>query len=368
MAKTGFVWQERFAWHSPGVAAAFLPPGGYIQPGEHVDNAEARRRIVNLLGVSGLKRQLHAIDDVPAATRDELLLFHEPAYLDRLEALSQAGGGDAGDLTPFGPGGFDIAALSTGGCIAAGRAVIEGQVANAYVLNRPPGHHAEADKGRGFCMINNGVVAVKRLRQLFGLGRIALVDWDVHHGNGAQKAFYEDPKTLTLSVHQIQFYPPDSGSVEENGAGAGLGMNLNVPLPPGAGHGAYLHAFDRVVLPALQRFKPELIVVACGYAGNALEALGRTMAYSETYRAMTKRLKESAQALCGGRLLFITEGGFMPAYTPFCALAVLEELSGIRTPVEDPYRHLIEHMGMQDLQPHQAEMIGRAERLLPLIR
>jgi acetoin utilization deacetylase AcuC-like enzyme len=368
MGRTGLVWDERYAWHNPGVAAAFLPAGGFIQPGEHVDDPQARRRIVGLLEVSGLRQQLDNIADGQAASRDELLLFHTPAYVDRIQTQSAEGGGNAGDLTPFGAGGYDIAALSVGGGIAAGRAILQGRVRNAWVLNRPPGHHAEADKGRGFCIFNNGVIAVRRLRQLFGLGKVALVDWDVHHGNGAQQAFFDDPSTLTVSVHQYKFYPSDSGFIDENGTGPGLGYNINVPLPPGSGHGAYLHAFNTVVLPALERYRPELIVVCCGFAGNALESLGRTMASSATYRWMTQRLVALADSVCQGRLLLLQEGGFMPAYTPFCGLAVAEALSGIETGVADPYLHLIENMGMQDLQPHQAQMIDEAAALLTRMR
>lgn len=339
-----------------------------MQPGEHIDNAEARRRIVGLLEVAGVRQRLENIMEVRPASRDELLLFHSPTYVDGIKALSDAGGGNAGDLTPFGPGGFEIAALSAGGGIAAGRAVLEGRVRNAYVLNRPPGHHAEAERGRGFCIFNNGVIATRGLRQLFGLGRVALVDWDVHHGNGAQQAFYDDPDTLTISLHQFKFYPADSGFVEENRTGRGLGYNLNVPLPPGSGHGAYLHAFNAVVLPALERFQPELIVVCCGFAGSALEALGRTMASSATYRWMTEQVVAAADRVCQGRLLLLQEGGFMSAYTPFCGLAVVEALSGIDSGVADPYLHLIENMGMQELQPHQARMIDEAAALLTRLR
>jgi acetoin utilization deacetylase AcuC-like enzyme len=367
MGTSGYVWQERFAWHNPGPAAAFLPAGGFVQPGEHVDSPEVKRRMHGLVEASGLKQRLTAIDDVAAATREELLLFHTPDYIDRIAAASAAGGGDAGDLTPFGAGGFEIAALSAGACIAAGRAILGGRVENAYVLNRPPGHHAEADRGRGFCIFNNGVLAVRRLRQLYGLGRIALFDWDVHHGNGAQQAFWNERDTLTISLHQTQFYPADSGSVEENGAGAGLGSNINVPLPPGSGHGAYVHAMESVVIPALERFRPDLIVVCCGFAGSALETLGRTMASSHTYREMTRAVKAAARSLCGGRLLLLQEGGFSAAYAPFCLMAVLEELSGIKTSVEDPCLHLIENMGMQSLQAHQAQMIGQAAALVERI-
>lgn len=364
-SRTGYVWHELYAWHNTGSGGAFLPAAGYVEPGQpHAENADTKRRINNLLDVSGLKRSLVCLSDFDAATREDVLLFHTADYVDRIVEMSANGGGDAGELTPFGPGGYDIALKSVGGCIAAGRAIMEGRIDNAYVLNRPPGHHAEADLGRGFCIFGNGVITAKRLRRDFGLGRIAFLDWDVHHGNGTQKAFYDDPETLVISMHQCQFYPPDSGFVEEVGEGAGKGYTINIPLPPGSGHGAYLHTVREVVVPALQRFRPELIIVLSGFDGGALDPLGRNMAYSETYREMTRLMKNAAAELCAGRLLLMHEGGYSAAYTPFCGLAVVEELSGLSSGIEDPYLPILQGLGMQDLQPHQADVIARSAALL----
>lgn len=364
MAKTGYLFDESYLWHNTGTGAAFLPSGGFIQPDQpHAENSETKRRIENLLNVSGIKKSLHVLDDVIAATRNELLSFHTADYVERIKAMSDSTGGDAGELTPFAAGGYEIACLSAGGGLTAGRAILRGEIDNAYVLNRPPGHHAESDLGRGFCIFGNGVIAAKTLREEFALKKIAIVDWDVHHGNGTQKGFYDDPSTLVISMHQYQFYPADTGFVEETGTGAGEGYNINVALPPGSGHGAYLHATDTVVTPALEKFKPDLVIVLSGFDGSGIDPLGRNMAYSETYRYMTKKIREQATKHCGGKLLMLHEGGYSAAYTPFCGLAVVEELSDIRTAVEDPFIGIISGMGMQDLQPHQEPHIAAAAAL-----
>src|SRR5262249_36652641 len=176
----------------------------------------------------------------------ELLRFHARRYVGSIRAMSEASGGDAGEGAPFGPGSFEVALLAAGGTITAVDAVLDGRVRNAYALVRPPGHHAEADLGRGFCIFGNRGVAIRPRRAARGRGRVAVVDWDVHHGNGAQKAFYRDPGVLTISIHQDRWYPQDSGSIDERGEGPGAGFNINIPLPPGSGHGAYLAAVSRV--------------------------------------------------------------------------------------------------------------------------
>lgn len=362
--RTGYVWNELFAWHNTGMGAAFLPTGGVVEPGQlHAENADTKRRIENLLEVSGLKQHLVEFRTFPNATRDDILTFHTQSYVDRIVELSAASGGDAGELTPFGPGSYEIALKSVGGCLAAGRAILRGEIDNAYVLNRPPGHHAEADIGRGFCLFGNGVITANVLRREFGLKRIAFFDWDIHHGNGTQKAFWTDPQTLVMSAHQIQFYPPDTGFVEENGEGPGAGANINIPLPPGSGHGAYIHALETVVIPALDRFKPELIIVLSGFDGGAIDPLGRNMAHTATYRQMTSMLMKAANKHCSDRLLMLHEGGYSAAYTPFCGLAVLETLSERASGIEDPFLPILAGMGMQDLQPHQAEMISQSAAL-----
>ncbi|MFN8459741.1 MAG: class II histone deacetylase [Anaerolineae bacterium] len=360
---TGFVWHERYMWHDTGTSAGVLPAGGYIQPFQHFENPDTKRRLRGLLEVSGLLD--HLVEIKPRwATEAEIGHFHTPDYIERIKAMSAAAGGDAGELTPFGSGSYEIALLSTGGCLAALEAILEGKVNNAYALVRPPGHHAEASRGRGFCIFGNVAITVMQAQAVHGLKRVATVDWDVHHGNGTQKAFYKDPTVLTISIHQDQCYPPGSGLLTENGAGAGEGANLNINLPPGAGHAAYVSAFERVVVPALRRFRPEIIIVPSGFDANAMDPLARMLCDSETYRLLTRQLMTAAAEVCGGRLLMCHEGGYSAVYVPYCGLAVLEELSGIRSPVDDPFLPVFAGQGGYDLLPHHIAAIDKAAALI----
>jgi acetoin utilization deacetylase AcuC-like enzyme len=311
---------------------------------------------------------MERVDPRPA-TEDELCRFHTREYVARIRAESAAWGGDGGDgATPFGRGSYEVAALSAGGVIAAVDAVLDGTVDNAYVLNRPPGHHALADMGMGFCLFGNAAVAAMHARQARGLERVAIVDWDVHHGNGTQAAFYGDPTVLTISLHQDSNFPPGSGTLEENGEGAGAGYNLNLPLPPGSGTGCYEAAFERVVVPALERFRPDLIIVASGFDASAMDPLGRMMLTPGSYGRLTRMLMDAADRLCGGRLVIEHEGGYSEELVPFCALAIVEALSGIRTECQDTILQLYpEGMAFQELQPHQEEAIARAAALVERI-
>ena len=363
---TGLVFDEHYLWHDTGNGWILPTDGTTLQPFEHPENPETKRRLLNLLRASGLLE--HLVPVAPrSATVDEVLRVHDRGYHDRIAAESAVGAGDAGGFTPFGKGSYEIALLSAGGCIAAADAVLDGTVDNVYALVRPPGHHAIPESGMGFCLFNNAAVAVKHMQEVRGVGRIAMVDWDVHHGNGQQTMFYDDPSVLTISLHQDNFFPPDSGHVSENGTAAGAGYNVNVPLPPGSGHGAYLAAYERVVMAALRRFKPEFIVAPSGFDGSFFDPLGRMMAHSETFRSMTAMLKAAAAELCDGRLIFTHEGGYSAAYVPFVGLAVLEELTGERTAIEDPYLAMMQDAGGQELQPHQDALITKVEALLPNI-
>ena len=189
-----------------------------------------------------------------------------------------------------------------------------------------------------------------------------MVDWDVHHGNGTQDAFYSDPSVLTISIHQDGYYPMDSGGLEERGDGPGRGCNLNVPLPPGSGHGAYVETMKQVVVPALRRFRPEVIVVASGLDANAYDPLARMMCHTETFREMATLLLAAAEELCDGRLVACHEGGYAPYYVPWCALAVVETFAGIRTSCKDPSLDYLVGRPGQELQPHQAEVIRERRR------
>jgi acetoin utilization deacetylase AcuC-like enzyme len=215
-------------WHDTGRATAASPGRKWMQAWEHYENPETKRRFRNLVEVAGLFDDLVALKP-RMATVDEILRFHTPDYVESIRAMSDASGGNAGELTPFGPGSFEIALLAAGGTITAVDAVLEGRGRNAYALVRPPGHHAEADRGRGFCIFGNVVVAIEHARAKRGVARVATVDWDVHHGNGTQKAYYRDPQVLTISIHQDRLYPRDSGGLDERGEGSAPASTSTFP-------------------------------------------------------------------------------------------------------------------------------------------
>lgn len=363
MRRTAFVFHERYLWHDPGPHASVIRAGGFVEPGPHADSPERVRRIRSLVEVSGLGEHLVHLRPSPAE-RDELLRLHTPAYLDRVQKLSDAGHGEAGVSAPVGPSSYEIAVLAAGGCLAAVDAVVAGEVDNAYALVRPPGHHALPELGMGGCFLGNTALAAAHAQAAHRLERVAVVDWDAHHGNGTQHAFWDDPSVLTISLHQADCFPPASGAVDELGGGGAVGSNVNVPLPPGSGTGAYAAAFERVVLPVLDRFRPDLVLVASGYDSSAWDSHARLMLHSEAYRRLTRDLLEVADRHAAGRLVVCHEGGYAPAYAPYCGLAVLEELAGTRTQVEDPFLPIFEGYGYQDLQPHQESVIARLEELL----
>jgi acetoin utilization deacetylase AcuC-like enzyme len=341
---TGFYFDERCLWHHQGPHALVIPVGGWVQPvtsGGHAESPETKRRLKSLMDVSGLTAQLDVRSASPA-TRTEMERVHTPAYLDRIKGLSDTTGGDAGHEAPFAPGSFEIAALSAGLARQAVLDVLAGRHRNAYALSRPPGHHCRPDEGMGFCLLANIPIALEAARAVHGPLRVAVIDWDVHHGNGTEAVYYDRADTLTISLHQNGCYPPDSGHAEARGEGAGAGFNLNIPLIPGMGHQTYLDAFELLVEPAVRAYVPDLIVVASGYDANAFDPLARMQAHPGTFREMMRRAQALATELCGGRLVCVHEGGYSEAIVPFCGLAVIEEMSGHRTPVEDPTQPMID--------------------------
>ncbi|MGL6249697.1 MAG: class II histone deacetylase [Billgrantia desiderata] len=354
--RTGFFWHERCFWHDPGAIGVFSAPGEFLQPQPASESPESKRRLKNLLEVSGLIDELD-VRKAPPASREDLARFHTGRYLDELEEGDRTHGGDAGECAPYTPGSLAAARQSAGLAIAAVEAVAGGELPNAYALCRPPGHHAEADRGRGFCLLGNIPVAVMRARALGLVRRVAILDWDVHHGNGQQAAFYDDPDVLTVSIHQAGNYPLDTGDFDELGEGAGLGANLNLPMSPGSGIGAYRYAMQELVLPAIGGFAPDLIVVACGYDACGKDPLGKMMLNSSAFAAMTQQLKALAERIGGGKLVMIHEGGYSEGYVPLCGHAVLQALSGSRIAVPDPQDDEIAAWAYQSLQPHQRELI-----------
>jgi acetoin utilization deacetylase AcuC-like enzyme len=356
---TGLVWDERYAWHQQGL----MPLGPDAEPFPGPDTPETKRRIYSLVQTSGLGAHLAPLTP-RFATEAELERLHTFEHVERVKRVSADGGGSVGESVSIGEGGYEIAALAAGGCMVAVDAVLEGRVDNAYALVRPAGHHAEAGRGRGFCVFGNTALAALHAQRRHGVPRLAIIDWDVHHGNGTEDAFYADPDVLTISIHQDRNYPIDRGQVEATGEGAGQGANVNVPLPPGSGHGAYVGVIEQVVIPALERFRPALIMIASGVDAAARDPLGRMLCSGETYRRMTELVMSAADTLCDGRLVACHEGGYAPTHAPFCTLAILETLAGHRTGVIDPMAERLAQTPGHALLPHQQIHIDHSRRCL----
>ena len=334
---TGFFMDERCFWHSGGDYAFMAPVGGLVQPlGGLPESPESKRRLKNLAEVSGLLAELRVSGAAPATTED-LLRVHPKAFLDLFRETAEKGGGELGLRAPFGRDGYDIAALSAGLAKGALMSVLDGDLQNAYSLSRPPGHHCLPDWQNGFCLLANIAIAAEAAIAAKKAERIAVLDWDVHHGNGTEAIFYDRADVLAVSIHQERNYPLDKGDLADRGEGAGAGFNLNIPLPPGTGHVGYMMAMERLALPAIRAFKPDVIIVACGFDAAAFDPLGRMLCTTETYRELTRATMALADEVCGGRLVMVHEGGYSEVHVPFCAHAVLEEMSGSEIRAEDPF-------------------------------
>ncbi|MEU7634078.1 class II histone deacetylase [Nocardia sp. NPDC049220] len=363
---TGYVWNTVYGWVDTGTGSLFPSDAtAGLQPiSHHLAHPDTKRRFHELVAVSGLLDRVRSIKAVPASEED-ILRVHTAQHLDRIKAESlQPKGGDAGDgCSPFGKGGYEIAALSAGGAIELVKQVVAGTVDNGYALVNPPGHHATRATGMGFCMFNNVSVAAAYAKAVLGIERVAIVDWDVHHGNGTQDIWFTDPSVLTISIHQHLCFPPNSGFREERGEGDGYGYAINIPLPPGSGDAAYLHALERVVEPALRSFDPQLIIVASGFDASILDPLARQMVTSAGFQKFTRRMLDTAADVCAGRIAFVQEGGYSPHYVPYCGVAVLRELLGEEF-VDDPYTPIVATMGGDVLLAHEAAAIEEAVPLM----
>lgn len=224
---------------------------------------------------------------------------------------------------------YDIALLAAGGAIALADEVISGAASNGFGLIRPPGHHAEQSQALGFCLFNNAAVLARYLQKQHGLDKILILDWDVHHGNGTQHTFEEDPSVLYVSLHQYPYYP-GTGAVSESGAGRGKGATLNCPMPAGANDDDYQAAFSEYVLPKIDTFKPEAIIISAGFDAHRDDPLAQVELSTDCYRWMSERLMEKADQHAGGRLISILEGGYDLNALSLCVVEHLKVLSGAR--------------------------------------
>ncbi|MGH2706369.1 MAG: histone deacetylase family protein [Actinomycetota bacterium] len=302
----------------------------------HVNPPEAEHRAVGhperpqriqacreALDGSGLDTEI-----VPAspADRADLEAVHPARYLDALERFVARGGGQIDPDTYAGARSFEVAVRAAGACTAAvDAAFADGR--RSFCLVRPPGHHATPERGMGFCLVNHVAVGARRAIRTGSAERVAIVDIDVHHGNGTQDVFWEDDAILYVSLHQYPWYP-GSGALEEVGAGAGDGTTLNVPLPAETGDATYLAAMSRVVVPALHRFRPGLLLVSAGFDAHRRDPLALMQVSAEGFGAMVAALVEAADALCEGRVVATLEGGYDLEGLSTSFVAALRALGG----------------------------------------
>ncbi|MFF2526920.1 arginase family protein [Streptomyces liangshanensis] len=351
-------------WHDPGPGSGYVPVGPGVEPLRQFAVDPDLRRAEGLVRAAGVMDHFRQVTPVPAKD-DDLLLVHTPGHVERVEAASALGAGDAGVYAHVNYHSALAARLAVGACVQATEAVLAGEYDRAYCLVRPPGHHAEPDRAMALCLYNNVAVAA-RAAQRAGARRVLVLDWDVHHGNGIQRAFYDDPDVLYVSIHQDGLFPPASGLVTETGTGAATGTTLNVPLPAGSGHETYLAAVDRLVAPAARAFAPELILVAAGVDAGGHDPMGRMMCTSRTFHAMTSALCDLADELTGGRVVFAHEGGYSAWYQPMLVLGTASAIAGLPEP-QDPFLHSLEHLPGQRLQPHHRRVVEHLENHHPLL-
>lgn len=367
---TGYIWNTLYGWVDTGTGSlASANLAARLQPiGHHLAHPDTKRRFHELVCASGQIDHLTTIKAKPARDKD-ILRVHTAEHLANMQRVSAlATGGDTGDgITTMGNGGLEIAMLSAGGAIELVKQVVSREVSNGYALVNPPGHHAPRAGAMGFCIFNNTSVAAAYAREELGLDRVAIVDWDVHHGNGTQDIWWNDPSVLTISLHQHLCFPANSGFTDERGEGEGLGYNLNIPLPPGGGNAAYAYAFEKVVLPALRAYQPQLIIVGSGFDASMMDPLARMMVTASGFRQMARQIIDCAEEVCEGRIAFVQEGGYSPHYLPFCGQAVIEELTGVRT-LADPYGEFLGGMGGDTLLDAERARVDEAAALLDALR
>ncbi|MDA9008860.1 hypothetical protein N9K16_02750 [Alphaproteobacteria bacterium] len=325
---------------------AYCPPPGMFdaEPSDLLDiqmtQPESHEKLANTASV--LKRGpvgMHLDWETARSANDaEILTFHTQAYLDQLKEASKTGVYMSASTYIY-PDSMKAVLLAAGAAVDAAKAVVSGEYKMAYALVRPPAHHAQPEQADGYCFVNNVGLAVHEALKS-GLKRVAVVDWDVHHGNGTQQGFYDRDDVLTISMHMNHgAWGPthlQTGDVDETGNGTGEGYNLNLPLPMGTGNHGYLTAFDRCVVPALRKFKPDLIVSANGQDANAFDPNGRQCVSMAGFYQLGRRLHSLAEELCDGKIVITQEGGYNPTYAPYCAHAVVEGLLGQKQQLEDP--------------------------------
>ena len=293
MNKTGYIFHAQYLKHDTK---------------SHPENSGRLKAIQEKIESSKIYSHLH-FPEPRRATDDELAANHDMGHIDDVRNSCRNGVQNLDGDTVICPDSWDAATLSAGAGLTAIDQIITGQLDNAFTAVRPPGHHAEKDRAMGFCLFNNVAIAARYAIKKHKLNRVCIFDWDVHHGNGTQHSFYSNPSVHYSSIHQYPFYP-GTGDKDETGTGDGLGTTLNFPLNAFAGDSIYLDIVENKLIPAIQAFKPELIIISAGFDAHEDDPLAQMRVSSDCYGQMTAMILKVAEEICGGRLLSMLEGGY----------------------------------------------------------
>jgi acetoin utilization deacetylase AcuC-like enzyme len=331
-------YDERMLAHQPDIEAPFLAnrldrriremlaglPVKWKYP-EHPGRLTAIMDSLAREPIEGVR-----IETGTAATREQLSRVHTTSYLESIEELRGANAWLDVDTTAVSPGSIDAAEVAAGTAVKAVEAVMQGAAASAFALVRPPGHHAEPVRARGFCLFNNIAVAAAHAKSIPGCERVLIVDWDVHHGNGTQETFWAEPDVMVFDIHRAAPFYPGSGALEEIGGGLGEGTTVNVPIPAGSGDEAYLKAFREILVPAADWFKPDLVLVSAGFDAHRLD-LTLNLSF-EAFGALTGIVRDIAARHSQGRLVVVLEGGYQLDLLVGSVRQVLHVLAGGEPP------------------------------------
>jgi len=274
----------------------------------HPEDSARLTAITRHLETTGRLAQLVQVEPTEASL-ETLTLTHTLEYISTIEAACRHGVKALDPDTCISSDSYRAALLAVGGALLAVDQVVEGRSVNAFVALRPPGHHAERERAMGFCLFNNIAIAARYAQRRYGLNRVLIVDWDVHHGNGTQQIFEDDPSVLFFSTHQFPFYP-GTGRTSERGTGAGLGYTLNVPLAAGCGDNEYRQVFEKILYPAAQAFEPQLVLVSAGFDAHRSDPLANMNLTEDGYAQLTSIVRDIAERYCEGRLVSLLEGGY----------------------------------------------------------
>lgn len=290
----------------------------------HPESPERILAIADMLNATGIGDEVIRIQPRDAA-KEEITLVHEPAYFDKILATRGRPRVFLDPDTSTCPVSFDSAVRAAGAMLSGIESVMKGEIDIAFPMVRPPGHHAERDRAMGFCIFNNVAIGAAYAVKSYGLRRILIVDWDLHHGNGTQNMFYNSSEVLYFSAHQYPYYP-GTGAIKEAGSGEGEGYTVNVPLSAGMGDAEYIKIFFEILKPVIEQYKPEFILVSAGFDTYFKDPLGGMKVTPEGFAKMTRFLKEMSETHCGGKIVFILEGGYNLDGIWLSTKEVLEEL------------------------------------------